>query len=225
MEWYRILKDDLFEKTNSKMMGLSSQEAKERYWKDGKNALPKKKTDSLFKIFIRQIMDPIVLLLIVTVVFSFLIHEIVDAIAIIFIIVIDLIMGTIQECKAEKNAEALANMIQVKTKVLRDGEEILINAEELVVGDIVLIESGDKISADLRLLESHNITVNESVLTGESLNVSKNADDIHQTLPLAERKNMLYAGTTVATGRGRALVVAIGLNTEIGTIALQVNTR
>lgn len=225
MEWYRILKDDLFEKTNSKMTGLSSQEAKERYWKDGKNALPKKKTDSLFKIFIRQIMDPIVLLLIVTVVFSFLIHEIVDAIAIIFIIVIDLIMGTIQEWKAEKNAEALANMIQVKTKVLRDGEEILINAEELVVGDIILIESGDKISADLRLLESHNITVNESVLTGESLNVSKNADNIHQTLPLAERKNMLYAGTTVATGRGRALVVAIGLNTEIGTIAHQVNTR
>lgn len=222
-EWYQMTQEEVLQEVISTKEGLNEEEANRRYQKYGKNELPKKKTDSLLKIFFRQLLDPIVLLLIVTVVFSFIIHEYIDAIAIIFIILVDLIMGTVQEWKAEKNAEALSKMIQVKVNVLRDGKSKEIDSSELVVGDIVLLESGDKVSADLRFLESHNITINESVLTGESINQVKSSNALSKEVSLADRKNMAYAGTIVTTGRGVAVVVETGLNTEIGKIAHQVN--
>lgn len=222
-EWYQMTQEEVLQEVISTKEGLTEKEANRRYQKYGKNQLPKKKTDSLLKIFFRQLLDPIVLLLIITVVFSFIIHEYIDAIAIIFIILVDLIIGTVQEWKAEKNAESLSKMIQVKVNVLRDGKSKEIDSSELVVGDIVLLESGDKVSADLRFLESHNITINESVLTGESINQVKSSNVILKEVSLADRKNMAYAGTIVTTGRGVAVVVETGLNTEIGRIAHQVN--
>lgn len=128
-------------------------------------------------------------------------------------------MGTFQERKAEKNAQSLSNMIKVYTKVLRNGHEHEINSCELVVGDIVLLEPGDKISADLRIIESTNLQIDESVLTGESVNVAKNSEIILKDTPLAETKNMAYAGTNVITGRAKAIVVKTALDTEIGKIA------
>ena len=224
--WYKKNENEIYEELKCTKEGLSSKEVKHRIEKYGRNEIPKKKPDSFFKIMFKQLMDPIELLLVAAMGFSFLINEIVDGIAILLIILIDLLMGTFQEWKANKNAEALSKLVEVKAKVLRDGKEIEIDSVDLVVGDIVLLESGTKISADLRLLESSNLTIDESILTGESLSVAKNTDVIEENAVLAERINMAYAGTSVLTGRAIAMVVETGINTEIGKIAGKVaNTK
>ena len=222
-KWYQIEKQEVLTKTQSKTTGLTSREAKERLQKNGKNELPRKKQDSIVKIFFRQLLDPIVLLLVVTVVFSFIIHEYIDAFAIIFIILIDLLMGTFQEWKAEKNAEALSSLIQVEVNVIRDGKEQLEKADRLVVGDVVRLDSGDKISADMRIFDCHNLQVDESVLTGESTAVMKHDETIDGDVALSERSNIVFAGTTVLTGRATCVVVETGLKTEIGQIADKIN--
>ena len=221
--WHSRSKEELFQILETTNAGLPNQEVDVRLKKYGKNVLPKKKTDSFFKILLKQLLDPIVILLIVTVVFSFLINEIVDACAIIFIILVDLLLGTFQEWKAEKNAESLANLIKVKCKVRRDNQEIEIDSSELVIGDILLLESGNKISADARILECHNLQVDESVLTGESISVVKNINILKETSALAERKNMVYAGTNVTTGRAECVITSTGIETELGHIANHVS--
>lgn len=224
--WYQQTKDNVIHNLKTKLDGLEQHEVNNRLNKYGYNELPKNNKDSIFKIFIRGIKDPIVLLLLITVIFSFIIKEYIDAIAIIFIVLVDLIMGTFQEWKAIKNSEALSNMIKFMVNVLRDGKEIVIDSKYLVPGDIVLIESGNKVSADLRIIEAKNLQLNESVLTGESLAVLKNDNTINTDVPLGERSNMIYAGTSVITGRAKAVVVATGVNTEIGKIADHVsNTK
>lgn len=222
-KWHSTEITDVLQKLNSTEEGLTTEEATLRLQKNGKNELPKKKKDSLLKIFLRELTDPIVLLLLFASIVSFLIKEKVDAIAILFIILVDLILGTYQEWKANKNVEALTKLIEVKTKVLRNGIAKEIDASELVVGDIVLLTSGDKISADMRLIESSNLSVDESILTGESTSVEKDKGTINKDVILAERKNMLYAGTNILTGRAKAIVTATGINTEIGEIASKVN--
>lgn len=222
-KWHSTEITDVLQKLNSTEEGLTTEEATLRLQKNGKNELPKKKKDSLLKIFLRELTDPIVLLLLFASIVSFLIKEKVDAIAILFIILVDLILGTYQEWKANKNVEALTKLIEVKTKVLRNGIAKEIDASGLVVGDIVLLTSGDKISADMRLIESSNLSVDESILTGESTSVEKDKSTINKDVILAERKNMLYAGTNILTGRAKAIVTATGINTEIGEIASKVN--
>ena len=205
--------------------GLTDKEVKERIKKYGKNTLPKKKKDSIVKIFLSEFKDPIILLLIVAITASFIVGEIVDAIAIIFIVLIDIIMGTYQENKANNTAEALASLVKEKTKVVRNGDVVEIDSTELTVGDYVLLESGDKISADLRIIEAHNFMVDESILTGESIQVSKISDAVDkENASINEQSNMVFAGTSVVTGRAKAYVVAVGLNTEIGKIAHSINT-
>ncbi len=218
-DWYKKEQSEIYENLKTTHEGLSSKEANHRLEKYGKNEIPKKKSDSFFVIMIKQLMDPIELLLVAAMVFSFIINEVIDAVAILFIIVVDLLMGTFQEWKANKNAEALSKLIEVKAKALRDGKEVEIDSVNLVVGDIVLLESGTKISADLRLIESSNLTIDESILTGESLSVTKNTAIIENDTILAERVNMAYAGTSVLTGRATAVVVETAINTEIGKIA------
>lgn len=221
---HHIKLEEVYKKLNTTPNGLDSKEALKRLNKYGENILPKKKVDSFFKIFCGEILDPIVLLLVVTVVFSFIIGEIVDAIAIIFIILVDLFLGTFQEWKAEKNADSLSSIIKVKNKVIRDGKEIEIDSLKLVPGDIVILESGDKISADMRVIDAHNLTVNESILTGESLNVSKSSGIVKENAVLSSISNMLFAGTTVTTGRAVAIVCRTGIETEVGKIAEKVAT-
>ena len=211
--------DEIYNELSSSNKGITNEEAKKRLKKYGKNLLPKKKRDSFIKIFFKGILDPIVLLLVITIIFSIIIGEIVDAIAIGLIIFLDLLLGAIQEWKAEKNADSLSNIIKVKVNVLRDGHEITIDSHDLVPGDIMVLDSGDKISADARIIESHNLTVNESILTGESINVVKNADIILENVSLSGMKNMLFAGTVVTTGRALAIVTKTGINTEVGKIA------
>lgn len=210
--------EELYSKLNSNEFGLSSVDAGKRLQENGKNILPKKKTSNFLKILIGEIKDPIVLLLIVTVIFSLLTKEVVDAIAISFIIIVDLLMGSFQEWKAEKNANSLSSIIKVKNKVLRDNKEIEIDSEDLVVGDIVLLSSGDKISADMRVISSYNFTVNESILTGESLSVSKTNKETDKDTRILEASNIIFAGTTVTAGRAKAIVIKTALDTEVGKI-------
>ena len=223
-KWHSTAKEEVLEILKSSELGLDEKEVKLRQEKYGKNELPKGKTPSLLKIFIEKLLDPIVLLLVVAMIFSILIKENTDAIAIAFIILVDLILGTFQEWKANKNVETLKKLIEIRTKTIRSGKEIEVYSSDIVPGDIVLLSSGDKISADLRLIEVNNLTIDESVLTGESTSVSKISSAINKDVILAERKNMAYAGTSVLSGRGVGIVTATGLNTELGEIAQKVNT-
>ena len=222
--YYSMSIDEIFQKFQTSEEGLSSKEAARRLEKYGLNELPKKKPDSVFKIFFNELMDPIVLLLIVAIIASLIVGEYIDAAAIFMIITVDLILGTAQEKKANNTAEALSNLVREKVKVLRDGIEVLVDSTELVVGDIVFLESGDKITADLRLIECHNFTMDESILTGESTSVEKNSKIIKKNkVALTSQSNMLFGGTSVVTGRATAIVVKIGLDTEIGKIADTIN--
>ncbi len=214
--------EEVYKKLNSSKEGLSSKQVERLQLENGKNILPKKKSDSFFKIFINELKDPIVILLLVTAIFSFVIGEIIDGIVIVFIMITDLLLGTIQEYNAEKTVDSLANIIRVMSKVIRDEKEVEIDSEELVVGDIVILSTGDKISADMRVIESHNLTVNESILTGESVAVAKNEKVVKENASINNMTNMLFAGTTITTGRCLAIVTKIGTDTEVGKIAYQV---
>ena len=198
--------------------GLSTDISDRLLKKYGENILPSKKSDSIFKIFFSGFKDPIVILLIFTTIISLIIGEFIDAVVIFFIILLDLILGTIEEYHANKNADSLKNIIKYNVKVYRDGEEIVIDSSKLVPGDIVLMESGDKVSADMRIITCSNLQVDESILTGESINVSKTSNTLMEDVLLAERSNMLYAGTTIVTGRVEAIVVTTGVNTVVGNI-------
>ena len=219
--------EDIEKRLETSSNGLSNLEAKKRIEKYGKNILPKKKQDGILKIFINEFKDPIVLLLIFAIVVSFIASETLDAIAIIFIVLVDAIMGTYQENKANNTAEALSNLVKVKSKVIRDGKIINIDSENLTIGDYIILESGDKIPADARIVESHNFNVNESILTGESLQVHKNNEIINKDkITINDKTNIVFSGTTVVTGRAKAIVIAVGLDTEIGKIATTIhNTK
>ena len=221
-KYYAFTKEETLNDLGSSPNGLTNKEAKNRLVKNGPNELPKMKKDSIFTIFLKGFTDPMEIILIITVILSLIIGEMVDAITLSIIILVDVIIGTIEEWRARKDAESLLNMIKVKARVIRDGREIEIEARDLVVGDIIALESGTKISADARLIDCHNFQVDESALTGESVGVLKNANKLREDISLAERKNMIYAGTSVITGRAKAVVVATALDTEIGKIAEKV---
>ncbi len=216
--------EDIEKELETSNKGLSKEEVLNRQQKYGKNTLPKKEQDSILKIFFNEFKDPMVILLLVAILASIIAGEVIDAIAILFIVLIDAMMGTYQENKANNTAEALAKLVTTKVKVVRDDDVISIDAEDLTVGDYVLLESGDKISADMRIVEAHNLMVDESILTGESVQVNKNSEVINnENVIIAEQSNMAFSGTTVVTGRAKAIVVNIGLQTEIGKIADSIN--
>ena len=219
-EFYSKKIDDVINILNSNITyGLKDTEVNKRLLKYGKNVLPEKAKDSIVKIFFSGFTDPIVILLGVTVIISFFISEYIDGFVVLFIILLDLILGTIEEYHASKNADSLKKLIKYNVKVIRNKEEKLIDSSLLVPGDIVLLESGDNIAADMRVLECSNFQVNESILTGESINVYKTNNEIKKDTPLAERRNMIYAGCNVTAGRAIAIVVSTGIDTEIGGIA------
>ncbi|MEE3342722.1 MAG: HAD-IC family P-type ATPase [Bacilli bacterium] len=214
--------DIIYKRLKSNSKGLTNNEVNKRIKEEGKNILPKKKRPSIIELFLKEFTSPIEIILIITVIISFIVGEIVDASVIIFIILVDTIMGTYQENKALKSAESLNNMLKNKSKVLRDNKEYIIDSENIIKGDIILLESGDKINADARIIEANNLQVDESILTGESINIVKNNKVIKDNTILAERKNMLYAGCNIITGRAKAIVTSTGIDTEIGKIFKQV---
>lgn len=214
--------EKIFKKLHSNKNGLKSNEVEYRLKKYGKNILPHKKRPSFLELYLREFKSPIELILVFAVIVSFFIGEVIDACVIIIIILVDTIMGAYQENKALKSVENLNNMLKSKSKVLRDGKEYNIDSENIVIGDILLLESGDRINADARIIESINLQVDESILTGESLNIKKDNQILSDNTILAERKNMLYAGCSIITGRVQAIVISTGIDTEIGKIFKQV---
>jgi len=217
--YYSVDIDDILNELDVTFDGIKSSEVGSRREKYGSNRLPENNSHSLFKIIVSELLDPIVLLLFGAIVVSLIVGEYVDAIAIFVIIIIDLIIGTYQENKANNTIEALAKLVPDDVKVKRDGKDVLIDVSELVVGDLVYLESGDKVSADMRIYEEHNLNVDESILTGESVSVLKNSAILNDNLEIMSQSNMVFAGTTVLTGRAKAIVVDVGSNTEIGKIA------
>ena len=165
-----------------------------------------------------------VILLLVAILASFLAGEVIDAVAILFIVLIDAILGTYQENKANHTAEALASLVKTKVKVVRNDDVVSIDAEDLTIGDYVLLESGDKISADMRIVEAHNLMIDESILTGESIHVNKNSEPINKNnVIIAEQSNMVFSGTTVVTEKTILLCSAIiTLFLLIGSLFLKI---
>ena len=217
---------DIEKELNTNKNGLSKVESKKRLNKYGYNILPKKEKDSIIKIFINELKDPMIILLLFAIIISFLTREIIDAVAILIIVLIDASIGTYQENKANKTVESLTKLVSTKVKVIRDKNLKYIDASNLTIGDIVHLESGDKISADMRIIESSNLMVDESILTGESVQVSKDNKIINRNdAIISEQTNMLFSGTTIVKGRAVAIVTGVGLNTEIGKIADTLNTK
>ncbi len=223
-EWYKKDVDTIFSELNTNIEGLTEEEIKIRKEKYGLNEIPRKKEGSNLQIFLRQFNDPIIVIMLFSAFISLIAKEKFDAYVILFIVLLDGILGMIQEKKAANSAKSLEKLIKVTSKVKRNNKEIIIDSKELVIGDIVILESGNVISGDLRIIKSKNLTVNEAVLTGESININKSAITISENKPLSERKNMLYAGTSIITGRCEAVVVETGINTELGLIASKVDS-
>lgn len=200
--------------------GLSQKEAARRLDEDGPNALAEGRGISPLAIFVGQFQDFMVLVLLAATAVSAFLGETGDAIAILAIVILNAILGFIQEYRAEKSLEALKEMSAPTAKVIRDGEMVVISANDVVQGDVLVIEAGDRIAADARLIESHNLAVEESPLTGESTPVKKDAAArFGRSASLCDRRNMVYMGTVVTRGRGRGIVTDTGMDTEIGRIA------
>lgn len=199
--------------------GLSSQVVRHRLLKFGKNSLASLKEVSPWEIFFRQFSNLFIWILLVASVISYFVDGPIQSFIIIFIVILNVLLGFAQEFKAEKALAELKNSSKLKSKILRNGKVMVLNGEEIVPGDVVLIESGDIVPADLRIIESNSLAVNESSLTGESVPVDKNTDSLPIDTLLADRKNMVYSGTVVSSGNARGIAVATGIRTEFGNIA------
>lgn len=197
---------------------MTSSEAKSRQSYFGSNVLPEQKEIPLTQRLIRQFNNPLIIILIVAGLVTFLLEDFLDSFIIISVIVLNAIVGVIQEGKAESALKAIRAILSDEATVLRDGTKKIIPAEQLVPGDIVFLEAGDQVPADLRLIESKNLKVDESMLTGESASVDKSAKSIEQSTQIANQSSMVFSGTAVVYGQARGVTVATGLYSEIGKI-------
>ena len=219
MDYYNKSVKEVIEEFNSSESGLTNESAKRRLEKYGLNELKKKKKINALKIFLRQFKSFIIYILFAAVIISLAAKEYTDAIVIAAILIINAILGFIQEYKAEKAIEALKRLVTLKVKVRRNNKLELIDAKELVPGDILVVEAGDKIAADARLIKTYELETQEASLTGESTPVIKTANRLTEKLIIADQKNMLFSGTNASKGKGEAIVIGTGMNTEIGKIA------
>ncbi len=217
--WHSMAKDAVIEELKTRKEGLTEQEASQRLQEHGPNILPAKKPPTVLEVFLRQFLSPLIYVLMAASLLSALIGDMKDAIFILIVLLINAVIGTIQEVKAEKSAERLQSLLKTASRTRREGVEVTIPAEQLVPGDIVLLESGARVPADIRLISLSNLTIDESLLTGESVPSSKHVEEVDAGVVVSERKNMAYAGSVVATGRATGVVVATGAQTEIGLIA------
>ena len=201
------------------LAGLSPEEAARRLAEHGPNTLPETEHRSLWRVLASQFASPLIYILFVAAAIAFAMGKRGDSIVILVVVIINAVIGAFQEGRAERSMEALRRLSSLKVRVLRGGREEIIEARDLVPGDVVLFAAGDAIGADARLLESAALETAEAALTGESLPVAKNPEPLAADTPLAERLNVVYSGTHVAAGRGKGIVVATGLATEVGKIA------
>jgi len=221
--------EEVLQSLNTSQEGLSSEEAERRLREYGPNMLQEKERIGPFQIFLRQFQDVFVLMLLAAIVISLLsvfmkgaeatLEDYADSITIAVIVILNATVGFVQEYRSERAMEALREYAAPRARVLRDGKEKIIPAEQVVPGDILLLESGDRIAADGRIIESFDLQTNEAVLTGESTPVEKHTRPVPADASIGDRRNMVYMGTHVIYGRGRAVVTATGMNTEFGRIA------
>jgi magnesium-transporting ATPase (P-type) len=219
MSWWAVPGEDAIAVLDSSERGLSSQEAGERLERWGRNALESRSVHRWQRLLIDQFASPLIYILLAAAIVSLAIQEWLDAGFILAVVLLNAVVGFFQEYRAERSMEALRRLTVARAHVLRDGREEVIDAELLVPGDIVLVEGGNRVPADCRLLYAAALETDESLLTGESTTVAKGTAELDETTPLADRRNMLSMGTNVARGRGRALVVAIGRATQLGLVA------
>lgn len=201
--------------------GLTTKVAKERLEKGGYNLLESKKNKSLFLKFVDQFKNTLTIVLIIATILSFVFtRELIDSLIILTVILLNAVLGVVQESKAERSLEALKKLTALNTKVIRDNKLTVIDSKDLVKGDIVVLEAGDIVSADLRIINANNLQVDESSLTGESVPVEKNNLIInHNDIPISEKKNLLFSSTFITNGKVKGVVVATGMETEVGKIA------
>ena len=232
MKYYLHEVADVFAEVKSSEQGLTSAEAEKRLQENGKNKLAEAKKVSMFSRFIDQLKDPMIIILLIAAVISAVTEMIeaggfvtpTDSIIILVVVLINAVLGVLQESKAEKAVEALQKMSAATTKVLRDGKIETVKSEDLVVGDVILLDAGDAIPADCRIFECASMKIEEAALTGESVPVTKLINALmgkndSDEVALGDRKNMAYMGSTLVYGRGKAVVVATGMDTEMGKIA------
>ena len=218
--WHAQPLSQVYETLHSSEDGLRDAEATERLQTHGPNTLRAKPPKSILRMLKEQLLDPMVLILIGAALFSALLQEWTEAIVIGTIVVVNAVIGIVQEKKAQSSLEALRNMRAPTARVLREGEESILPASELVPGDIVFLRDGDMVPADLRLVDAANLKVQEASLTGESVPSEKDADVLLAAdCPLGDRCNMLYASSIVTYGRATGVVVATGMDTQVGNIA------
>ncbi len=199
--------------------GLARDEAVRRLAEHGPNTLPEAEHRPLWRVLLRQFASPLIYILFVAAVIAFAMGHRGDSVVILIVVIINAVIGTVQEGRAERSMEALRRLSALKVRVVRGGREEVIEAHDLVPGDLVLLSAGDAVGADARLLEAAALEAAEAALTGESLPVAKHPEPVPEDTSLADRRNMVYSGTHIAAGRGRAVVVATGLSTEVGKIA------
>ena len=219
-EYYQMSRTEAQKSVNGSTHPLSEDQIKKNQQKYGPNALVEEKKKSILQIFLEQYKDFLVIILIVAAIVSGLLGETESAIVILVVITMNAILGTVQTVKAEQSLDSLKAMSGPEAKVFRNGDVIKVPSSEVTIGDIVMLEAGDYVPADGRILENASLKVDESALTGESLGVDKTEEEISgQDVPLGDRTNMVYSGSFVSYGRGSFLVTAIGMETEVGKIA------
>ena len=229
MKEYLSSREQVLDEIGSTPTGLTTAQAEARQEKYGKNKLAEGKKESLIVRFFKQLADPMTIILIVAAAISGVLaivengEGVADVIIIMAVVLINAILGLVQESKAEQAIAALQEIAAATSKVLRDGKQITVHSEDLVPGDVVILEAGDAVPADCRILECASLKIEEAALTGESVPVTKTAETLSlgekKDIPLGDRKNMVYMGSTVVYGRGTAVVVSIGMDTEMGKIA------
>lgn len=222
-QYYLQTKDEVLKEFKTGSDGLSTKQAEENLAKYGKNALVEGKKKTAFQVFLEQFKDLMVIILIIAAVISAFTGDLESTLVIIAVLILNAILGTVQHVKAEKSLESLKSLSSPSAKVLRNGEKIEIDSKDVVPGDIMLLEAGDMVTADGRILDNYSLQVNESSLTGESTNIDKADVDFNHEIPLGDRLNMVYSGSLVTYGRANVLVTGTGMNTEIGKIASLMN--
>lgn len=219
MEWHTLESDAVFQKINSSEEGLDSDESKRRLKKYGSNILQTKTSETIPRILLRQLRNPIVYVLLASTLLAFTLRKFTDGVVVLSIVILNTMIGFIQEYRANRIIRALSALVPHETTVIRNGDQQVILASHVVPGDVIFLQAGDKIPADLRLFSIKNLQCDEAILTGESLAVFKRIEATSLETPLAERKCMAFSGTYVTAGTGQGVVIATGLKTEFGKIS------
>ena len=224
-KWYLLSQKEIFEKLNTSLRGLTPDEVQNRIKQYGPNSLPEKKPKPLIYVFLSQFNNPLIFILLAASIVIYFIGENTDAYIILAVLIFNAIVGTIQEGKAQNTLNALKNFVETKATVVRNGKALIIGDHEVVPGDIIDLEEGEKIPADARVLFSQNLKADEASLTGESEPVHKITDTLQSDIvSVSDQKNMLFKGTNVVSGNGKAVVVATGSATVIGGIAKEISS-